>query len=154
MSYLSGLLRPEQISLNIAATDKQGVLKELVSLIPELENNSVQQEAFLNALTEREKLASTGIGNGVALPHARTALGGLLKRPLMIVGRQKNGIDFGAADAKPVQLFFLLASPNPTDHLAMLKHISRALHQGRLHQELLNAREPAEVLRLFEKEKD
>src|SRR5262245_10270662 len=116
MSYLSELLRLEQIQLQLNGRDKTAVLRELVALVPESRNDRAQQEGFLQSLLDREKLHTTGIGEGIALPHTRNPLGGLLKRSLLVFGRHPAGIPYGALDNKPVQLFFLLASPNLTDH--------------------------------------
>src|SRR5688572_1903980 len=120
MSYLSDLLRIEQIQLHLKGSDKTAVLSELVSLVPEVRNEPTLRDSFLQALLEREKLHTTAIGEGIALPHARAPMGGILKRSLLVLGRHPAGIHYGALDNKPVQLFFLLASPNLTEHLAML----------------------------------
>lgn len=137
MSYLSDLLRPDQIHLKLAAADKPGVLRELVALVPEIRSEKSQQESFLTALLEREKMHTTAIGDGIALPHARNPLAGVLKRPLLLFGRHISGVPFGALDNKPVRLLFLLASPNLTDHLTMLARLSRVLRDQRLRDSLL-----------------
>src|SRR5688500_3962680 len=104
MSYLSELLRSEQIQMELRGTDKSSVLKELVALVPEIRKEGSHQELFLHALLERERLHTTATGEGVALPHARNPLAGILKRPILIFGRHSPGIPFGALDNKPVQL--------------------------------------------------
>jgi mannitol/fructose-specific phosphotransferase system IIA component (Ntr-type) len=149
MSYLSELLRPEQIQLNLAASDKPGVLRELVALVPEIRSDAPQQDCFLKALLDREKLHTTGIGDGVALPHARNPLGGILKRPLLIFGRHTAGVPFGAIDTKPVHILFLLASPNLTDHLTMLARLSRVLRDQTLRTSLLATNRPDEISKLI-----
>lgn len=147
MSYLSELLRIEQIQLELRSADKAGALRELVGLVPEIRNEAAQQESFLQALLERERLHTTAIGDGIALPHARNPLGGVLKRPLLIFGRHLAGVPFAALDNKPVQMMFLLASPNLTDHLAMLSRLSRVLRDAKLRGDLLGAKRPEDVLR-------
>lgn len=149
MSYLSELLRPEQIQLNLEAPDKPGVLRELVRLVPELRNEQAQEETFLTALLERERMHTTAIGEGVAFPHTRNPLATLLKRPILIFGRHRKGVPFGALDTKPVQLLFLLASPNLTDHLTMLARLSRVLRDQQLRTGLLSTTRPDEVVRLI-----
>ena len=149
MSYLSGLLRLEQIQLKLEGPDKPGVLRELVSLVPEIRGENPQQDAFLAALLEREKMHTTAIGEGVAFPHARNPLGGALKRPLLIFGRHVKGVAFGALDNKPVQLFFLLASPNLTDHLTMLARLSRVMRDQQLRPGLMSTARPEEVMKLI-----
>src|SRR5687767_1951191 len=132
MSYLSELLQAEQIQLGLRGADKAAVLKELVELVPEVRKEPGHQELFLHALLERERLHTTAIGDGIALPHARNPMGGLLKRSVLIFGRHAAGIPFGALDSKPVQMFFLIATPSLTDHLAMLSRLSRVLRDAKL----------------------
>lgn len=150
MSYLSGLLRLDQIQLELQGADKPSVLRELVGLVPELLDEPGPREDFLKALIEREKLHTTGIGEGIALPHARNPMGGLLKRPLLVFGRHSRGIPFGAVDNQPVNLFFLLASPQLTDHLAMLARLSRVLRDLKLRSCLLSAKSAREVPALLD----
>lgn len=147
MSYLSELLRLEQIQLNLTGADKAGVLRELVALVPEIRTETAQQEAFLGALLEREKLHTTAIGDGIALPHARNPLGGILKRPLLIFGRHASGVPFGALDNKPVRLLFLLASPNLTDHLTILARLSRVLRDQSLRSHLVATTRGEEIIK-------
>jgi mannitol/fructose-specific phosphotransferase system IIA component (Ntr-type) len=149
MSYLSDLLRVEQVQLKLEGLDKPGVLRELVCLIPEIRAEKSQQDAFLSALLEREKLHTTAVGEGVAFPHARNPLGGALKRPLLVFGRHVKGVPFGALDNKPVQFFFLLASPNLTDHLTMLARLSRVVRDQQLRTGLMVTARADEVLRLI-----
>jgi nitrogen PTS system EIIA component len=148
MSYLSGLLRPEQISLALRATDSLGVLRELTALVPEIRNDPASQEKFLNALVERERMHSTALGDGIALPHARNPLGVVLPRSLVAFGRHAAGIPFGAADNKPVRLFFLLVSANQTEHLAILARLSRVLRDVQCAPALLAAKAVADISRV------
>ena len=148
MSYLSDLLRLEQVQLKLEGPDKPGVLRELVCLVPEIRSEKTQQDAFLTALLEREKMHTTAIGEGVAFPHARNPLGGVLKRPLLVFGRHIKGVPFGALDNKPVQFFFLLASPNLTDHLTMLARLSRVMRDQQLRTGLMVTSRAEEVVRL------
>jgi mannitol/fructose-specific phosphotransferase system IIA component (Ntr-type) len=149
MSYLSDLLRPDQIHLKLAAPDKPGVLRELVALVPEIRTEKSQQDSFLDALLEREKMHTTAIGDGIALPHARNPLAGVLKRPLLLFGRHISGVPFGAIDNKPVRLLFLLASPNLTDHLTMLARLSRVLRDIKLRDSLLVTHQPPDIIQLI-----
>ena len=147
MSYLSELLRVEQIQLGLRGADKSAVLKELVELVPEVRKEPGHQELFLHALLERERLHTTAIGDGIALPHARNPMGGLLKRSVLIFGRHGTGVPFGAIDNKPVQILFLIAAPGLTDHLAMLSRLSRVLRDAKLREALLSAKAPQDILR-------
>ena len=149
MSYLSGMLRLDQVLLQMTSRERSGVLEELAALVPELKQDPRQLQAFVKALLERERLQSTGIGDGIALPHTRNALGSFLKRPILVFGRHATGIPFGSIDNKPVQLFFLLAAPNLTEHLKMLAALSRLLRNPTLRERLLQAGSEEDVLRAF-----
>ena len=143
---LSELLTPGSIQLNLSGTDRDAVLAELVGQIPELADQPDARQTLLHALRERELLHSTGIGDGIALPHARNAIVGLVDRPILVFGRHPSGVPFGAIDGLPARLFFLLIAPTVTQHLAMLAKISRLLRDPRLRQVLLTVQTPGLVL--------
>src|SRR5690348_15084373 len=124
---LSDSLAPSAIQLDLKSKNRSEVLRELAALIPEIANRTDAQQTLVRALEEREQLHSTGIGDGIALPHARNALVGLVEKPVIVVGRHPQGIPFGAIDNKPAQLFFLLIAPTVTQHLAILARVSRLL---------------------------
>jgi mannitol/fructose-specific phosphotransferase system IIA component (Ntr-type) len=134
---VSELLRPATINLNLKSTDRDAVLAELVNQIPELARQPVERETLLRALHEREQLHSTGIGDGIALPHARNALVGLVDHSIIVFGRHPTGIPYGALDKLPARLFFLLIAPSVTQHLSILARLSRLLRDPRLRQSLL-----------------
>lgn len=142
---LSDLLGSTHIQLNLRQNQRDEILLELVSYITEISTRPDLQQTLLRALQEREQLHSTGIGDGVALPHARNALVGLVEKPVIVFGRHPQGIPFGAIDGKPTRLFFLLVAPNVTQHLAMLARISRLLRDPKLRRDLLAATTPEKV---------
>ena len=143
---LCDLISPATIILNLKSTDRDGVLQELVTRIPAIANQPDAQQTLIRALHEREQLYSTGIGDGIALPHARNALVGLVDHPIIVFGRHPTGIDYGAIDGIPARLFFLLVAPTVTQHLAVLARISRLLREQKLREELLTVDQPAKVL--------
>lgn len=124
---LSEILKKEAVRRELTATDKKGVLEELSSLVAEVYTN-LSPEQVLKVLLERERLGSTGVGNGVAIPHGKIAG---LDSIVCVFGRSKKGIDFQAHDRKPAMLFFVLLAPeNPTgtgNHLQALARLSRLL---------------------------
>ena len=139
---LSELLSPAAINLKLASLDRDSVLGELVNQIPELAKQAAARQKLLRALQQREQLHSTGVGDGVALPHAREALVGVVDHALIVFGRHAQGIAFGAIDNVPARLFFLLVAPSVTEHLAILARLSRLLREARLRQALLTADRP------------
>jgi mannitol/fructose-specific phosphotransferase system IIA component (Ntr-type) len=146
---LSELLSPATINLNLRSLDRDTVLDELVNQIPDLSDQPAARQTLLRALHEREQLHSTGIGDGIALPHARNALVGLVDHAIIVFGRHPKGIPYGAIDKIPTQLFFLLIAPTVTLHLAILARISRVLRDPKLRQALLTADRPEKVINLI-----
>jgi mannitol/fructose-specific phosphotransferase system IIA component (Ntr-type) len=146
---LSELLSPATINLNLRSLDRDTVLDELVNQIPDLSDQPAARQTLLRALHEREQLHSTGIGDGIALPHARNALVGLVDHAIIVFGRHLKGIPYGAIDKIPTQLFFLLIAPTVTLHLAILARISRVLRDPKLRQALLTVDRPEKVINLI-----
>jgi len=143
------LISPATIELQLKGRQKDEVLDELVAKIPEIENLPDSRQLLLQALKERERLHSTGIGDGVALPHARNALVGLVKDPVVVFGRHDRGITYEAIDAKPARLFFLLVTTTVSQHLAILARISRLVRDAKLRQGLMTADGPDKVMALI-----
>jgi mannitol/fructose-specific phosphotransferase system IIA component (Ntr-type) len=146
---LSELLSPATINLNLRSLDRDSVLQELVNQIPELARQPDAQQTLLRALHDREQLHSTGIGDGIALPHARNALVGLVDHSIIVFGRHPKGIAYGAIDQVPARLFFLLIAPTVTQHLAILARISRVLREPKVRQNLLTVDRPDKVIDLI-----
>jgi mannitol/fructose-specific phosphotransferase system IIA component (Ntr-type) len=146
---LSELMSPETINLNLKSADREAVLEELVHQIPAIAHDPEARRTLLRALHEREQLHSTGIGDGVALPHARNALVGLVDRPLIVFGRHAQGIPYGSIDGSLAKLFFLLVAPTVTQHLAVLARLSRLLRDPKVRQGLLTADSVDRVIALI-----
>jgi mannitol/fructose-specific phosphotransferase system IIA component (Ntr-type) len=146
---LGEMLSPQTINLNLAGKRREEVLAELVGRIKQIASQPQACETLLRALEDREQLHSTGIGDGVALPHARNALVGLVDHPVIIFGRSVQGVNFGAIDGEPSKLFFLLVAPTVTEHLSMLARISRLLREPRLRHDLLAVDTPKKALALI-----
>ncbi len=146
---LSELLSPATINLNLQSADRDAVLSELVNQIPQLARDPAARQTLVRALHEREQLYSTGIGDGIALPHARNGLVGLVKESIIVFGRHASGIPYESIDRVPARLFFLLVAPTVTQHLAMLARISRLLRDPKLRQNLFAADRPEKVMALI-----
>jgi PTS system nitrogen regulatory IIA component len=100
---------------------------------------------------ERERLGSTGIGGGIAIPHGKL---GALKSLLMAFGRSRKGVEFDAMDGKPTHLFFLLLAPEDSTgaHLKMLARISRSLKNSVFRERLMTAADGRELYMVIQKE--
>ncbi|MGB8815347.1 MAG: PTS sugar transporter subunit IIA [Paracoccaceae bacterium] len=121
---ICGAIVPQRIRLNLKARDKAGLL----SLIAEdaAASTGLDQGAILATLSKREALGSTGVGNGIALPHA--AIAGI-ESPFGLLVRLDHAIDYGSVDEKLVDIVFLLLTPpnDPTADLSTLSAIARTL---------------------------
>ena len=146
---LNELLSPAAIKLHLTGQDRDAVLNELVGQIREIADRPDARQTLLHALQEREQLHSTGIGDGIALPHARNGLVGLVDHPVLVFGRHDEGIHYSAIDGAPARLFFLLIAPTVTQHLAMLARLSRILRNPKLRKNLLTADSPEKVITLI-----
>ena len=141
---LSEILTPDRIRVPLAARDKEGVLRELVEFL--LPGNGHQVEDVLSAILERERTFPTGIGYGVAVPHARTPA---LLHLGAVVGTTPAAVRYETVDGEPVRLFFLLAGPESAGglHVKALSRISRLVRQEPVRQRLLAATTSAEFYR-------
>jgi mannitol/fructose-specific phosphotransferase system IIA component (Ntr-type) len=137
------------MNLNLLSNDRDAVLAELVHQIPQLASQPSAQEVLLRALREREQLCSTGIGDGIALPHARNALVGLVDHAIIVFGRHLKGIQFGSVDQVPARLFFLLVAPTVTQHLATTARLTRILRDPKVGKALLAADRPEKVISII-----
>ncbi|MGL5051759.1 MAG: PTS sugar transporter subunit IIA [Fusobacteriaceae bacterium] len=135
------------ISLDLKSKNKDEMLKELSILIGNSENISGQKE-ILKALAEREKIGSTGIGKGVAIPHAKTEIADKLT---IAFGISREEIDFSSLDNEKVNLFFVFASPlkDSQTYLKVLARISRLLREDEFRDKLLNCKTPKEVIEMI-----
>lgn len=144
---ISELLNPQAIAADLVATDKPGVLAELtdvlVALVPELNRDRV-----LDVINEREKLGSTGIGHGVAIPHGK--ISGLAELQL-IFGRSLGGVDFESMDGQLAQLFFLMIAPEGSVgvHLKTLARISKLLKDSNVRKRLIEAKDSVAIYQII-----
>ena len=144
---LSEIFKPQFVIPDLKAHDKKGVLEELLEIITGQER-SLNKGTLLQVLLERERLGSTGIGDGVALPHGK--LRGL-DNLLLSFGRCIDGLDFDSIDEQPSYLFFLLLAPENSAgmHLKSLAKISRMLKDGNLRQRLMRAKSREEIYKII-----
>ena len=144
---IAGAMDTARMNLHLHGVTKDAVLRELVALALD-PNEKRQAELFFQALKAREDMCSTCVNDGIAIPHARNALIGLVSKPLLAYARHPEGIDFGAMDGKPVQHFFLLCAPNVREHLRLLARLSRILHNPEFRIQLAAAKTPDEIIAL------
>jgi len=134
---LSELINEDYILPELKANDKKGVLEELVEALVRREP-SIDKNALVKILLERERLGSTGIGDGVAIPHGKFAG---ITHPIISLGRSRKGLDFESMDGEPAFLFFLLVAPenSASIHLKALARIAKILKNSSFRKVLMEA---------------
>ena len=147
---ISNALARSTILLDLKGKTKTEVLHELVCAFP-TDRTDLRDQLFA-AVQAREELCSTAIEGGVAIPHSRQAIPGLVERPVIVFARHQTGVDFGAEDRQPTKLFFLLCADGTGPHLRMLSRLSRLLRSSRLREKLQTAATAEEILAAFREE--
>jgi len=145
---IADYLRDSLIFLDIEAQDKNTTIAKIVDL---MDKNGVFSDAskFLAEVNQRESLGSTGIGKGIALPHARTQN---VKDITISMTRLKDGIEFGSEDKQPVKLIFLLGTPLKAvgEYLKVLAKLSKLLREEKIRNQILKAETPVQIRKIFE----
>jgi PTS system nitrogen regulatory IIA component len=140
---VTDIFRKEHIVEGLKSKSKREALAELSGVF--LQGDvKYSHEDMVNTLLEREKLGSTGIGDGVAIPHGKLAN---LEELIVSFGRSKEGVEFDAMDGKPAHIFFLLMAPEDTTgkHLKALAKISKMLKDSTFRKKLLEAKSKDEL---------
>jgi PTS system nitrogen regulatory IIA component len=137
MMRIGDFLHPLDINPDLSARTKHEVLQELIRTLHE-RHPGIDREKLHHLLMEREQLGSTGVGGGIAIPHAKISQ---LGQSIVVFGRSTTGIAFNALDGKPVYLFFLLVADADSldSYLKILARISRLLKDRELRNRLMKA---------------
>ena len=140
-------LTVETICLDLKGTSKEEILSEMVGLLV-ASGHIRDRDAVLKAVSEREKRMSTGMQNGIAIPHGKTDSVDCLVAAL---GIKRGGVDFGALDGQPSTIFVMTVSPDSRTgpHIQFLAEISRPLNDASVRSKLLAASSREDVLRLL-----
>jgi nitrogen PTS system EIIA component len=144
------LLDKRMIIPELSSNNKDGALRELVRVLAQVERQ-VDEDRMMEILLERESLGSTGIGEGVAIPHGKSKD---VKKLLACFGRSLPGLDFQSMDGKPAHLFFLLVAPENSAgiHLKALARISRLMKDQVFRKRLMEVSSAEEIYALFSEE--
>ncbi len=141
---ITELLKKETIILDLEAGSKQEVLTELIGQLDQAGNLN-DKDAFTKGILERESQSTTGIGEGIAIPHAKSVA---VKNPAIAFGRSPGGIDYESLDGQPAHLFFMIAASEGAnnDHLEALSRLSTFLMDEKFRKKILDATTKEEVL--------
>jgi PTS system nitrogen regulatory IIA component len=147
---ITDILDESSVIQDLRATTKKGVLEELSNVLVE-RGKLPDHEKVVEILLEREKLGSTGIGDGIAIPHGKMRG---IKELVISFGRSIKGVDFESIDNKPTHLFFLLVAPENSAgvHLKALARISRLLKDSSFRNRLMEARDRQDLFMIIAEE--
>jgi PTS system nitrogen regulatory IIA component len=140
---INQMLDENSFLINFEATSKKQMLNELCKLANKKFN--LDERTLLENLTKREKLGSTAVGNGIAIPHANISG---ISEPRVLVATLSEGLDFNAADDQPIDIVFLLLAPDNegSEHLQALALVSRLLRNNDLTNKLRGCKSPESAM--------
>lgn len=146
------LLRKESVRLGVEASDKEELIRTLVGSLPVTDQN-VNLEQVAQAVLDRERRLSTGVGYGVALPHAKTAA---VESTQVLFATTASPVDFDAFDGEPVHLVFLMVGPtqSSSQHIQILGRVSRILNNETTRTRLMKADSDEEILAILRSAED
>ena len=146
---ISTYLKEERICLNLETTEKKAAIRELAGFL-RAAKEITNFNSFLKDVFEREKVGTTGIGDGIAIPHARTDA---VSEFVIAFGRSAKGVEFQSLDSKPVKLIFLMGAPkqNLNGYLRILARLTRLLKKVDFRKSLMEASSAREIIEIFEK---
>ena len=146
-SQKNDLYKENTVCMNLKSKTKQDVINEMVEL---LDKNGIlnNKNEFKKEILEREELSSTGFGNGIAIPHAKTSA---VKIPRVAVGISKDGFDFDSVDGNKANLIFMIAAGDDDNdlHLKTLSHLAQNLMDNEFVKEILNSKSKKEIVQLL-----
>jgi len=147
---ISDILGRDRIVPQLSSQTKEGILRELVHALAK-GAQPINEGRVIEILLERESLGSTGIGEGVAIPHGKSKE---VKEIMATFGRSLSGMDFQSLDGKPTHLFFLLIAPENSagTHLKALAQVSRLMKDPSFRKRLMEARTSEELYAIFSEE--
>lgn len=146
------ILPQELVIPTLRGTSKDAVLRELAEHLTSV-HREIDRDRLIDVLWERERLGSTALGDGIAIPHGK--LPGL-RGVLAVFGRHPDGVDFESLDGKPSRIFFLLVAPDNSvgQHLKALARVSRLLKDDSFRRQLVTTADPEELYRSICEEDD
>jgi fructose-specific phosphotransferase system IIA component len=147
---ITDVLEEQFVRTNLPGTSKEEIIDSMISLIGN-SKNVLDKEKVRQAILEREKIMSTGVGNGFAIPHGKTDA---VKDIVAAFAVTEHPVDYQALDEQPVRLVFLLIGRDSLvgPHIKLLSRISRLMNREEFRKELLMSKTPQDVIELFRRQ--
>ncbi|AYV33817.1 PTS fructose transporter subunit IIABC [Erysipelothrix rhusiopathiae] len=148
MKNITQVLKPNLVIFNLNASSKDEVLTEMAHKLSQ-EGIVANEMSFIETLKEREAISTTGVGDGIAIPHGRSSV---VSESVVVFGRSDTGIDFDSMDGKPAHLFFMIATPENSgdDHLSILSTLSGLLMKSEVQEAICTASTYDELVEAFD----
>ncbi|MGM7267079.1 PTS fructose transporter subunit IIABC [Erysipelothrix rhusiopathiae] len=148
MKNITQVLKPNLVIFNLNASSKDEVLTEMAQKLSQ-EGIVANEMSFIETLKEREAISTTGVGDGIAIPHGRSSV---VSESVVVFGRSDTGIDFDSMDGKPAYLFFMIATPENSgdDHLSILSTLSGLLMKSEVQEAIRTASTYDELVEAFD----
>ena len=149
---INDVLRKDLMIMDLEATSKEAVIDEMIQRLAEKDIIS-DVETFKTGIMDRESQTSTGLGNGIAMPHSKNKA---VKEPAVLFAKSSKGVEYEALDNQPVELFFMIAAPEGGNdlHLQVLASLSRKLVDESVVSNLKQVRTPEEVQNIFKEDEE
>lgn len=151
VTRIAPLLDPKCIKMKLTGVSKTGVIGELVDMLVEHCGVDPKNRAkVLSAVIERERMCSTALADGVAIPHPRAPLTGIIKKPRLVLGLSWRGIDLEALDGQLTHVVVLLCTPRIDMHLQILARLTKLLRNAKLRVNMCRAKDEQGAIDVFD----
>ena len=144
------LLDPKCVKIRLIGMSKTAIINELVDLLIEKGGVANKHKAIIiKAVIERERMCSTALTSGIAIPHPREPLKGIIKKPRLVIGLSWHGVDFESFDGKPTHIVVLLCTPKLDQHLQFMSRLTGLLRNPKMRVALCRAKDAKQVVETF-----
>ncbi len=149
---LTDILKESHVLMPLKSDERDEAIRALVDILDQNQLLSDKEKAF-QAVLEREKIMTTGVGNGIAIPHCKDSS---CPNFAVALGLHPKGVDFHSLDKKKAKIVFLLVGPenNPGMHIKLLSRISRLMSNEELREQIISCKKPEEVIEIIREEEE
>ena len=149
---LTDILKESHVLMPLKSDERDEAIRALIDILDQNQLLSDKEKAF-QAVLEREKIMTTGVGNGIAIPHCKDSS---CPNFAVALGLHPKGVDFHSLDKKKAKIVFLLVGPenNPGMHIKLLSRISRLMSNEELREQIISCKKPEEVIEIIQEEEE